>query len=45
MEVTIGDENDNKPIFTNLPIKTGVSEGASINTVFFSVKVGILKRC
>lgn len=41
VEVTIGDENDNSPRFTNLPNETSVSEGASINTVFYTVQVKI----
>lgn len=41
VEVTVGDENDNSPRFTNLPNETSVSEGASINTVFYTVQVKI----
>lgn len=41
VEVTIGDENDNSPRFENLPNETSVSEGASINTVFYTVQVKI----
>lgn len=41
VEVTIGDENDNSPRFTNLPNETSVSEGASVNTVFYTVQVKI----
>ena len=41
VEVTIGDENDNNPRFTNLPNETSVSEGASVNTVFYTVQVKI----
>jgi len=41
VQVTIGDENDNNPTFTNLPNETSVSEGASTNTAFYTVMVRI----
>ena len=44
VEVTISDENDNNPRFTNLPNKTSVSEGASINTVLYRVQVRIFTK-
>ena len=43
MQVTVGDENDNNPTFTNLPNETSVSEGAATNTAFYVVTVCILK--
>ena len=39
VQVTVGDENDNSPKFTNLPNDTRVSEGAATNTAFFTVRV------
>ena len=39
VQVTVGDQNDNNPTFTNLPNETSVSEGASTNTAFFTVMV------
>ena len=41
VQVTVGDDNDNSPKFTNLPNDTTVSEGRAANTVFFTVKVCI----
>ncbi|XP_044168013.1 protocadherin-like wing polarity protein stan, partial [Acropora millepora] len=38
VQVTVGDDNDNSPKFTNLPNDTTVSEGRAANTVFFTVK-------
>lgn len=43
MQVTVGDQNDNNPTFTNLPNETSVSEGASTNTAFYTVMVRM--RC
>ena len=43
MQVTVGDENDNNPTFTNLPNETSVSEGAATTTAFYVVTVCILK--
>ena len=41
VQVTVGDQNDNNPSFTNLPNETSVSEGASTNTAFYTVMVRI----
>lgn len=43
VQVTVGDQNDNNPTFTNLPNETSVSEGASTNTAFYTVMVRM--RC
>ena len=43
VQVTVGDKNDNNPMFTNLPNETNVSEAAAVNTAFYSVKVRIHK--
>lgn len=43
VQVTVGDKNDNNPMFTNLPNETNVSEEAAVNTAFYDVVVRILK--
>ena len=42
VQVTVGDQNDNNPTFTNLPNETRVSEGAATSTAFFTVMVRML---
>ena len=44
VQVTVGDDNDNSPRFTNLPNDTTVTEGQSANTAFFAVKVCVHKN-
>ena len=39
MEITIGDENDNAPVFTTLPNTTVVKEDAASGTSVFTVIV------
>ncbi|XP_068723315.1 protocadherin-1-like [Montipora capricornis] len=41
VQVTVGDDNDNSPRFTNLPNDTTVTEGQSANTAFFAVKAAL----
>ena len=41
VQVTVSDENDNSPKFTNLPNDTSVFEGTAASSVFFTVRVRI----